>query len=153
MEKSLVDSFANRLNSITIHTVKATTAHTPLFETNVLVCSSTSRIVQEGVDFHIEPVTETAPTYNPQIDVLFDSAASITEDVQILVVLLTGIGSDGAKGMLALRQKGAETIAESEESAIVYGMPRSACELGAAIKCLSLGAIIDEIIRFDSDYV
>ena len=69
--------------------------------------------------------------FKPSCDVLFFSLA---EEVcpMCVGVLLTGIGYDGAKGLLAMKRKGGVTIAESEESAIVFGMPKTAIEIGAA---------------------
>lgn len=71
--------------------------------------------------------------HRPSVDVMFDSLVSLHE-LKRHVVLMTGMGSDGAKGMLSLRQSGATTtIAESEESCVVYGMPRAAVENQAAM--------------------
>jgi two-component system chemotaxis response regulator CheB len=67
----------------------------------------------------------------PSVDVLFESAAETLGGAAV-GVLLTGMGDDGAEGMCRLHERGAPTIAESEESAIVFGMPRAAIERGAA---------------------
>jgi two-component system chemotaxis response regulator CheB len=150
MEATLVDSFAKRLDSISPHSVKAVGESSLLLEAEVLICSYTSRLMHVADGFRVEHVPQFQPGYNPNIDLLFESAALHTHAFGILAILLTGIGSDGAAGLLALRQKGAETIAESEESAIVYGMPRSACEMSAVQKSLPLHDIIREITRFDS---
>jgi two-component system chemotaxis response regulator CheB len=76
----------------------------------------------------------------PSVDVLF---ASVAETVGPLAVgiLLTGMGSDGAQGLLKMRQAGARTIAQDETSCVVYGMPREAVVLGAAEQVLPLAAI------------
>ncbi len=85
----------------------------------------------------------------PSIDELFFSARALLEQrVEVLAVLLTGIGHDGAEGLSLLRQAGALTLAESEESAIVYGMPRAAIEQGAAMQVLNLDGIIGAIGEF-----
>lgn len=81
----------------------------------------------------------------PSVDVLFDSAAySAKKDA--IGVILTGMGSDGAKGMLDMRKMGAYNIAEAESSAVVYGMPKAAAENGAANISLSLDNIAGHII-------
>jgi two-component system chemotaxis response regulator CheB len=67
----------------------------------------------------------------PAVDVLFHSAARL-KGTAIVAALLTGMGEDGADGMLALREAGAETIAEDERSCVVFGMPREAIMRGAA---------------------
>ncbi|MBQ8966301.1 chemotaxis protein CheB [Ruminococcus sp.] len=81
----------------------------------------------------------------PSVDVLFDSAAYAAKK-DAIGVILTGMGSDGAKGMLDMRKMGAYNIAESAESAVVYGMPRAAAENGAANISLSLENIAGHII-------
>jgi len=60
-------------------------------------------------------------------------------------ILLTGMGSDGAKGLLQMRQKGAWTIAQEESSCVVYGMPRVAVELGATREILTPEQIITRL--------
>jgi two-component system chemotaxis response regulator CheB len=67
----------------------------------------------------------------PSVDVMFFSIAELA-GADAIAVLLTGMGTDGARGMLALRQAGAATIAQDEASSVVYGMPREAVRLGAA---------------------
>jgi two-component system chemotaxis response regulator CheB len=84
----------------------------------------------------------------PSVDEMFFSAAEVLPAQKILAVELTGIGDDGADGMVALRKKGAKTIAESQNSAVVYGMPKEAYERGGAQKVLDFNDILDEIIQY-----
>jgi two-component system chemotaxis response regulator CheB len=81
----------------------------------------------------------------PSVDVLFNSVAEIAAN-RTIGVILTGMGYDGAKGLLALRKNGALTIGQDEESSIVYGMPKVACELGAVARQMPLGSIASGII-------
>jgi two-component system chemotaxis response regulator CheB len=81
----------------------------------------------------------------PSVDELFRSAVPFAS--LVIAVLLTGMGRDGAAGMLALRQAGAATIAQDEASSVVYGMPRAAWESGAADVKLPLSQIAPEILR------
>lgn len=78
--------------------------------------------------------------YRPSIDVFFGSVALHWERAAT-GILLTGMGRDGANGLLALRRSGKTTIAQDEASSAVYGMPKAAAELGAAEKILSLDSI------------
>jgi two-component system response regulator WspF len=78
--------------------------------------------------------------YRPSIDVLFGSAAAIWPRLGI-GVLLTGMGSDGAEGLLRLRSMGWHTIAQDESTCVVYGMPKAAAEKNAAMEILSLPQI------------
>lgn len=84
----------------------------------------------------------------PSVDEMFFSASEVLPTQKILAIELTGIGDDGADGMLALRKSGANTIAESEKSAIVYGMPKEAYERGGAQKVLDFSDIVNEIIAY-----
>jgi two-component system chemotaxis response regulator CheB len=84
----------------------------------------------------------------PSVDVLFDSAVKAGAGAQTLGILLTGMGADGADGLLKLRKAGAETIAQNEETCVVYGMPREAVRLGAARHVLALDKMALFIDRF-----
>lgn len=78
--------------------------------------------------------------HRPSVDVLFHSVASQAQS-QALGVILTGMGKDGAKGLLAMRQAGAFTIAQDEQSCVVFGMPKEAINIGAATKVLNISEI------------
>lgn len=82
--------------------------------------------------------------HRPSVDVLFRSALPIA--AQSVAVLLTGMGRDGAQGMLELRRAGAHTIAQDEQSSVVFGMPRVAIELGGACRILPVDRIAGEIL-------
>jgi two-component system chemotaxis response regulator CheB len=82
----------------------------------------------------------------PSVDVLFNSVAKYV-GVSAVGVLLTGMGADGAAGLLAMRQAGAPTVAQDEATSVVYGMPREAARMGAAGTILPLGGIAAEITR------
>jgi two-component system chemotaxis response regulator CheB len=88
----------------------------------------------------------------PSVDVLFGSFASAAGP-NAIGALLTGMGSDGAKGLLEMREAGAHTIAEAEQSCIVYGMPKVAAEIGAAIEVTPLprvaGAILNALRKME----
>jgi len=73
----------------------------------------------------------------PAVDVLFHSAARLS-GVRVVAALLTGMGRDGADGLVALRRAGAETLAEDEESCVVFGMPREAIARGGACRVATL---------------
>lgn len=85
--------------------------------------------------------------HRPSVDVMFGSLIGRSE-LRRHIVLMTGMGSDGAKAMKALREDGADTlIAEAEETCVVYGMPRSAMENGAAKTAVPLQRIAPELVR------
>ena len=78
--------------------------------------------------------------HRPSVDVLFESAANTIKQ-NALGVLLTGMGKDGAEGLDKMRQNGAHTIAQSEKTCVVYGMPKAAIDCGAAVDILDLNDI------------
>ncbi len=84
----------------------------------------------------------------PSVDEMFFSAADVLPTAEILAIELTGIGDDGADGMVKLRNKGAYTIAESEKTAVVYGMPKEAALRGGADRVLDFGDIVKEILAY-----
>jgi len=94
-------------------------------------------------------ITDTPPVnrHKPSVDVLFESSARI-KTVKIMSLLLTGMGADGAKGMLSQLRAGAETIAQDAESSVVFGMPAEAIKLGAACRVKPLDLMHTEILAF-----
>lgn len=84
--------------------------------------------------------------YAPSVDILFRSVAKVCAG-DVLGILLTGMGNDGASGLKAIQDSGGYTIVESEESAVVFGMPGEAIRLGAARKVLPLWEIPGEILK------
>jgi len=109
-------------------------------------------------DFHLALVrygrgyrarlTQSPPVHHcrPAVDVLFRSAAE-QAGAQAVAVLLTGMGVDGARGLQALRLAGAHTLAEHEESCVVYGMPQAAIKLGAAEEIVPLPQMPQAILQ------
>jgi two-component system chemotaxis response regulator CheB len=91
---------------------------------------------------------QTPPVHHcrPSVEVLCRSVAE-SGGKNVVAALLTGMGSDGAMGMEAIRKAGGRTIAEHEKTCVVYGMPRAAWENSAAQRQIPLGLIADFIIR------
>jgi two-component system chemotaxis response regulator CheB len=85
--------------------------------------------------------------HRPSVDVLFRSAAQYA-GANALGVIMTGMGDDGARGLLEMKKAGAATAAQNEESCVVFGMPKEAIALGAADKVVPLSAIAAEIMKF-----
>ncbi|MEX3007004.1 chemotaxis response regulator protein-glutamate methylesterase [Hoeflea sp. TYP-13] len=89
---------------------------------------------------------ETVNGHRPSVDVLFKSVAARCGR-RAVGVILTGMGRDGASGLLQMRQEGANTIGQNENSCVVYGMPRSAFEIGAVENQLPLRRIGEEVLK------
>jgi len=103
-------------------------------------------ITRSGADYRVrvgmgEPVNR----HRPSVDVLFRSAARYVGN-NAIGVILTGMGNDGAQGLLAMRQAGARTIAEDQSTCIVFGMPKEAIAAGAVEDVLPLDRIPDRIM-------
>lgn len=132
MPASFTKPFAERLNSICQVEVKEAehgeTARpgTVYIAPGGIHLNYRQRGSQGILELNPEPA---ASLHKPSVDVMFSSIAQ-DYSKQVLAMILTGMGSDGAKGMLALKAKGAHTLAEAEESCVVYGMPKAAFERG-----------------------
>jgi two-component system chemotaxis response regulator CheB len=83
----------------------------------------------------------------PSVDVLFESVAA-SAGASALGIILTGMGSDGAAGLLAMRRAGARTLGECEASCLIYGMPKAAMNMGAVQAEMELGRLAGEIVAF-----
>ena len=82
--------------------------------------------------------------HRPSVDILFHSVAELGPAG--IGVILTGMGSDGAEGLLAMRRAGARTLGQSRDSCVVYGMPRAAASLGAVDREIALSALPEAIL-------
>jgi two-component system chemotaxis response regulator CheB len=87
--------------------------------------------------------------HKPSVDVLFKAAAECAGQ-DVLGVILTGMGDDGARGMKLLHDKGARTIAQNEETCVVFGMPKEAINLGAVDDVIPIQQVANAITRFDA---
>ncbi|MCC5920979.1 MAG: chemotaxis-specific protein-glutamate methyltransferase CheB [Cyclobacteriaceae bacterium] len=136
-----VYSFANRLDRLFEFKVKIA-RETESLQNNtvyILPANVNSTLVQNrSGKLTFGKTDEKFTEYNfPSIDSLFESVAKIG-DAKSIAILMTGMGRDGANGLLQLRRKGSMTIAQSESSCVVFGMPKAAIEIGAAEHTLHL---------------
>jgi two-component system chemotaxis response regulator CheB len=86
--------------------------------------------------------------FQPSVDEMFESAIKVFKPEKIFAILLTGIGDDGAEGMLQIKNLGGYTVAESEESCTVYGMPKSAYERGGVSEMMHFDDILQKILTY-----
>lgn len=133
MPAGFTAALARRLDSLSAMTVREARDGDPILRGTALVCPGDHHIEIERrageyrVVLHAKPPIE---LHRPNIDILFRSVARAAGPLGIGVIL-TGMGSDGASGLVALKQAGGFAIAESQESAAVFGMPRQAIARGA----------------------
>jgi two-component system chemotaxis response regulator CheB len=149
MPAAFTKSFADRLNRLTAPQVSEATDGAPLLPGRVYVAaggpahlevtgsSSLRCLVREG---------ETVNGHRPSVDVLFRSVAK-KAGKKAVGIILTGMGRDGAQGLLAMREAGARTFGQDEASCVVYGMPKAAFEIGAVQRQLPLGRLTNEIFN------
>ncbi len=132
--------FAERLNEITSHRVVEGQHGDQLRPGVVYVAPGGRHMIVEryGVELRIG-LTDTAPVHfqRPAVDVLFTSVAQLRAEPAIGVVM-TGMGQDGADGLLAMRRAGAHTFAEDEQSCVVFGMPKEAIARGGVMDVVTL---------------
>lgn len=106
------------------------------------------RVVREGREL-VCRLSDGPPVsgHRPSVDVLFDSVAEAV-GAQAVGVILTGMGKDGAQGMLKMRQAGAYTVGQSQNSCVVYGMPKAAMALGGVVSELPLADIAAHLLQY-----
>ena len=148
MPSGFTKKFAERLSRICAPDVQEAQASAVLRPGLVLLAPGGERHLQVTgrARFSCELISS-APVsdHRPSVDMLFGSAAKLGR--RAVGVLLTGMGHDGADGLLKMRQNNAETIAQNSETSVVFGMPRVAAELGAVQHVLPLEQIGEKILE------
>lgn len=141
MPETFTGSFALRLNGLCQIRVIEALGGEVLGPGTVYIAPGHSHLrVKRGVSGLVTELLKTPPVnrHRPSVDVLFDSAAEVVGR-NAVGIILTGMGKDGACGLLRMRQAGARTFGQDEASCIVYGMPREALLIGAVeeVACLN----------------
>lgn len=139
--------YAERLNGSCVLDVKEAMHGDAVRPGKVLVAPGNyhMRLMRESERMYVSCRTgEKVSGHCPSVDVLFDSVAEAAKD-KAVGVILTGMGKDGASGLLNMRKQGAYTIGQDSESSIVYGMPMAAYNIGAVMRQLPLEKIAEEI--------
>lgn len=133
MPEAFTKSFAERLNGLSKMTVAEGVHNARVLPGHVYIAPGHSHMLvkRSGSNYVIE-LNQSAPVnhHRPSVEVLFRSAAQCV-GANAIGVMLTGMGKDGAVGMLEMRQAGAYNFAQDEATCVVYGMPRAAVEIGA----------------------
>ncbi|CAN0622801.1 protein-glutamate methylesterase/protein glutamine deamidase [Burkholderia multivorans] len=149
MPEKFTAAFATRLNSVCRIAVREAQNNARVVPGLALIAPGGRHILlrRSGAQYFVEVVD--GPLVNrhrPSVDVLFRSVAK-SAGANALGVVMTGMGDDGAAGLLEMRSAGARTVAQNEESCVVFGMPKEAIRRGGAEKILALDAIAVEIVR------
>ena len=143
MPAKFTTSFAERLDSLSDMTVKEAQDGDTVTDGLVLIAPGNFHMLlkRSGARYHV--VVKTGPMVHhqrPAVDVLFRSVAQYA-GANAVGIVLTGMGSDGAEGLALMKQAGARTIAQDEQSCVVFGMPKEAIKTGAVDKVISLPRI------------
>jgi two-component system chemotaxis response regulator CheB len=149
MPPTFTKSFAERLNRLCAPVVEEATDGARLEIGKIYLAPGGERHLQvSNVSAPCCRLVERGPVngHRPSVDVLFDSVAELAGR-NAVGVILTGMGRDGASGLLKMRHAGARTIGQNEKTCVVYGMPRVAHELGAVEHQLPLTSIGEEILK------
>jgi len=149
MPANFTTAFAQRLNGLCQITVKEAQNNDSVNPGTALIAPGNYHMIfrRSGARYYVE--IKDGPMVHhqrPAVDVLFKSTAQNAGSNSIGVIL-TGMGSDGAEGLLEMKRSGAKTIAQDEKSCVVFGMPNAAIKLGAADKVVSLDQVAQEIVR------
>lgn len=143
MPEHFTTAFAERLDGVCAMEVREARHGDSVSSGRVLIAPGNRHLLlaRDGARYYAE-VREgpLVSRHRPSVDVLFTSVARVAGS-NAVGVLMTGMGADGARGLLRIREAGAHTIVQDEESSIVFGMPRAAIELGAADEVVSLRSL------------
>ncbi|SDC12411.1 protein-glutamate methylesterase/protein-glutamine glutaminase [Williamwhitmania taraxaci] len=149
MPEKFTTSFANRLNEICKITVREAKDGDTVIRGQALIAPGNYHMLlkRSGAKYYVE-VTEGSLVnrHRPSVDVLFRSTARFAGS-NAIGILMTGMGDDGARGLLEMKEAGARTVAQDEKSCVVFGMPKEAIKLGAADKVLPLESIAAYILK------
>jgi two-component system chemotaxis response regulator CheB len=149
MPEHFTRAFANRLNTICAVEVREAQDDDPVVPGVALIAPGNfhMQLMRSGASYYVR-VKDGPQVHHqrPAVDVLFQSVAQ-NAGRNAIGVLLTGMGADGAKGLLAMRESGGRTFAEDESTCVVFGMPREAIKLGAAERVIPLHDMAKTVIN------
>ncbi|HPX60344.1 MAG TPA: chemotaxis response regulator protein-glutamate methylesterase [Deltaproteobacteria bacterium] len=149
MPPGFTHAFAERLGRFSAFKVKEAEDGDPVLPGHMFVAPGGYNLLLEHSSGQVVTrvvVPSKTDRYVPSVDAMLESCARVFRD-RVLAVILTGMGNDGSSGVQAVKSQGGYVIAESEETAVVYGMPREACATGAVDCVLPLNMIPSAILR------
>ncbi len=149
MPANFTTAFANRLNSLCQIKVREAKDGDSVLPGHALIAPGNFHLLlrRSGARYYVN--VKTGPMVHhqrPAVDVLFESVAKVAGR-NAVGVILTGMGADGAKGMLSMKEAGAKTVAQDKETCVVFGMPNEAIKLGGVDKVVPLQNIADVALR------
>ena len=146
MSASFIPSFVRQFNQEARAEVVVASDKDALTLNKIFVCPQ-NMVLSGSLNLSLS-FSDEKTTFNPNVNLLFNSAVNYAHIGRMLAVLLTGMGDDGASGLFELYKKGVYCVCENEKDCIVYGMPKRAVELNPKLRALSLVDIKKEIVEF-----
>ncbi len=144
VDESFTPELVTWLNSVTNLKIKLAEKYEKIKKGNVYIAAKNDHLI---IDYNGAMCYSTEPSdlvYKPSVNVFFDSVSKNWPG-KTIGILLTGMGADGAQGLLQLRKRGDFTIAQNEQSSVVFGMPKEAINLNAALDIIPLDKIANKI--------
>jgi two-component system chemotaxis response regulator CheB len=149
MPEKFTEAFARRLNGLCEIEVKEAANGDAVLRGRALIAPGNHHLLLQRSGARYYVAVKEGPLvsrHRPSVDVLFRSAAH-TAGGNALGIIMTGMGDDGAHGLLEMKQAGAATVAQDEATSVVFGMPKEAIALGAVDRVLPLERMAGEIVR------
>lgn len=148
MVEGFISSFANRLKNCSTNSIDVVRNNHTLHNAHIYLCEGKTQVKRDGYQLLLTYEPACSNSFNPDINLLFNSFIPLCKDIKILSVILTGIGDDGVNSCQDLSLNGAKCITESANSAIVDGMPNRARLLVPNIQVDDIENIIKTINEF-----
>jgi two-component system chemotaxis response regulator CheB len=149
MPEKFTRAFSERLDGLCTVRVKEAEEGDRVLTGHVLIAPGDyhMRLARAGATYLVRLANDSPVNrHRPSVDVLFNSCAD-TAGSNAVGIIMTGMGDDGARGLLAMRSAGARTLAQDEATCVVFGMPKAAIDMGAAERVLPLGQLAEAALR------
>ena len=148
MARGFIPSFIKRLEEKSINSILKAEDGETVQSGCIYVCIGYTQMIKARGEYRFTQEDSVGDTYNPDINLMFKSIVPFVDDLNVLGVILTGIGEDGVAGCKALSEGKAKCLTETSDSAIVDGMPSRARETVPNIETLNMDDIIIKVREF-----
>ena len=150
MSMDFIPSFTKRLKELSINNISMVSDNTSVESGNIYLCHGITSVRKDGYGLKFSVESSQQYKYNPDINTIFNSFVPFAQEIEMLGVILTGIGDDGVEGCRQLSIKGVRTVTQDEKSAIVDGMPSRARKEIPNIEVTDIAGIKEKIRSFCS---
>lgn len=150
MSMDFIPSFTKRLKELSSNNINMVSENRSVESGNIYLCHGITSVRKDGCGLKFSVGSSLQYKYNPDINAVFSSFVPFTQDIEMLGVILTGIGDDGVEGCRQLSLMGVSTMTQDEKSAIVDGMPSRARKEIQNIEIADIAGIKEKIRNFCS---